>query len=184
MGKTEPAQTILLTGPKHTGKSLTGRALAALGWAGFTDLDDYIRERTGKSPRNLYRESPAAFRQAEAAALGSLLRFPGPRIIATGGGLIDNPEAMELVCLSKARQTAILIYLEVPAELAWERIEAAAKASGELPPFLEGSCPRERHRALHERRAAAYRAVADILIPAAGSSAEDLARLIADSLQS
>jgi shikimate kinase len=173
--------TIFLCGPKHAGKTRAGRALAALVSGVFIDLDEYIEAHTGKSPRTLYREGPAVFRKAEAEALEHLLappdRPPGnaaghdggtPRIIAAGGGLIDNPEALSLT------EKAITAYIEVSAETAWERIFRAARQDG-LPPFLDTKNPRETHRALHERRAAAYRTWARITVQGEGKTPEEIA---------
>jgi shikimate kinase len=177
--------TILLAGPKHAGKTSAGRALAALVSGVFIDLDEYIEAQTGKSPRTLYREGPAVFRKAEAEALEHLLapperRPPGnaagnhdggtPRIIAAGGGLIDNPEALEQI----KKSAASTMYIEVSAKTAWERIFRAARQDG-LPPFLDTSNPRETHRALHERRAAAYRAWTRFTVNGEGKSPEEIA---------
>ncbi|MDR0997648.1 MAG: hypothetical protein LBL70_01155, partial [Treponema sp.] len=68
-------EIILLTGPKHSGKTSAGRALVRLlaektdPAASFIDLDELVEDRTGKSPRALYREGPEIFRKAEADAL-------------------------------------------------------------------------------------------------------------------
>ncbi|MDR1098974.1 MAG: shikimate kinase [Treponema sp.] len=177
--------TILLTGPKHAGKTSAGRALAALVSGVFIDLDEYIEAQTGKSPRTLYREGPGVFRKAEAEALEHLLAPPEhrppenaaggrdgktPRIIAAGGGLIDNPEALEQI----KKSAAATVYLEVPVKTAWERIFRAAEKGG-LPPFLDTGNPRETHRALHEKRAAAYRAWARFTVNGEGKSPEEIA---------
>jgi shikimate kinase len=91
-------ETVLLVGPKHSGKTSAGRALARL-WTGknapaafFTDLDELVEDRTGKSPRALYGEGPEIFRKAEADALGDLFgredgepNQPGPRLAPDGG---------------------------------------------------------------------------------------------------
>jgi shikimate kinase len=113
---------------------------------------------------------------AEAEALGDLLnrgegRDGGPQIIAAGGGLIDNPPALAL--LEKAGALT-RVYLEVPANTAWERISAGAEKNG-LPPFLDTQNPRETHRALHERRAAAYRKWARFTINGEGKTPEEIA---------
>jgi shikimate kinase len=172
-------ETILLCGPKHAGKTTTGRALAALVSGVFIDLDEYIEARTGKSPRALYREGPGVFRRAEAEALETLLA-PGdtagdgggkPRIIAAGGGLIDNPEALALL---ETAGTAGTAYIEISAETAWERISRNAEKDG-LPPFLNTENPQETHRALHERRAAAYRAWARLAVHGEGKTPEAIA---------
>jgi shikimate kinase len=168
--------TVILIGPKHSGKTSAGRALALLCGGDFTDLDECIEERAGKSARALYREGPGIFRQAEAEALAALFAGnaraaagappkPAPRIIATGGGLVDNEAALSLLRQPEARR-ALLVYPEVPAETAWARIGKSASETGELPPFLDTENPRETHRLLHERRASSYRKIAGLTIDA------------------
>jgi shikimate kinase len=170
-------KTVLLTGPKHSGKTRTGRVLAALVSGVFTDLDEHICGQTGKSPRTLYTEGPSIFRKAEARALEDLLAAgEGPegagkiRLIAAGGGIIDNPEALDLA----ARAGITAVYLAVSADTAWERIRLSAEKDG-LPPFLHTSNPQETHRALHERRAAAYRAWARFMVNGDGKTPEEIA---------
>jgi shikimate kinase len=202
-------EIILLVGPKHSGKTSAGRALARL-WVGknvpalsFIDLDELVENRTGESPRALYKEGPEIFRKAEAEALRNLFNeaenrepsWPGLshiqgddrrgriRIVATGGGLADNGAAMDLLKdpLLKKRGRLLTVYIEVSAETAWERIEAAAKKTGELPPFLRTENPRETHRQLHQRRGAIYREIADLSLEA-GETPEETATLIINNL--
>jgi shikimate kinase len=159
---------ILLTGPKHSGKTSAGRALASPGGA-FVDLDEFIEERTGKNPRALYREGAGVFRKAEAEALRTLLGkqaaepAEGVLIIAAGGGIIDNAEAAAVI---EKQAGLVIVYLDVSPETAWERI----RRGGELPPFLDTPHPEETHRQLHRRRAEAYRKLASITIDAGGKS--------------
>jgi shikimate kinase len=172
-------ETLLLTGPKHSGKTSAGRMAAALSGAVFIDLDERIERRTGRDPRSLYREGPEVFRAAEAETLGELLREPGEkgarRVIAAGGGLIDNPAALELV---REASSLRIVYLEVSAETAWERIVRKAGETGELPPFLGTADPRETHRALHERRAASYKKLARLVIDGEHRTPEETAEEI------
>jgi shikimate kinase len=178
---------ILLTGPKHSGKTSAGRVLAEILGTGFIDLDELIEQQTGKSPRTLYKEGPEVFRQAEVRALASLLPQTAgcrPGVVAAGGGLIDNPGAMELLRRGNYPGTApVTIYLEISADTAWDRISAAAKKTGELPPFLNIENPRETHAALHERRGAAYREFAALTITAEGKTSGDIGREIAGLLE-
>jgi shikimate kinase len=163
-------QSIILLGPKHSGKTSAGNALAALLSADFIDLDDYIAQRSGKSPRALYIEGPEVFRKAETEALAAILESEAvsPLVIAGGGGLIDNPSALSLL----QKNTAIIsIFLDVSVKTAWERISR----NGELPPFLKTENPQETHRALHERRAAAYRQMASFIIEADEKTPEEIA---------
>jgi shikimate kinase len=195
---------IILMGPKHSGKTTTGKALASLFSCDFIDIDELILQRTGKSPRQLFSEDPAIFQKAEAEALAVLLDLCGSlvgscdcasgtsiancadnavggtnitdcadnagakwRVIATGGGLIDNSEAMSIL----KKSGAVMVYLDISVEDAWDRIAAG----GELPPFLRTENPRETHRALHERRAAAYLQIANIVIETEGKSPQERA---------
>jgi shikimate kinase len=155
----------------------------------FIDLDERVEERAGKSPRLLYREGPEVFRGAEAEALGNLLAGQGRggeggagdcaaggpvTIVAAGGGLADNREALEIL---KKTPAALVVYIEVSAETAWERIRAAADRAGELPPFLDTGEPRETHRLLHERRGRVYRELAALTVRA-GDTPEETAAII------
>ncbi|MDR3335579.1 MAG: shikimate kinase [Treponema sp.] len=181
MEETANSIAIVLIGPKHSGKTSAGKALAALLKGKFKDLDAVIGERTGKSPRELYREGPLVFRKAEAEALEALFGdVPSRRIIATGGGLADNCEALSL--LQKLKPPPFLVYLEVPAETAWRRIELAAAKSGEFPPFLKTANPKETHRELHERRAIVYRELAGLSVRGEGKTPEELAEEILNRL--
>jgi shikimate kinase len=172
-------ESIFLAGPKHSGKTSAGRILASLCSCSFTDIDELIETRTGKSPRALYTESPELFRKAEAGAMAALIEADtgGRRVIAAGGGLVDNPGALALLEKSK---TALLVHLEIAANTAWNRIMAAS--DGELPPFLQTENPRETHRLLHERRGAACRRLAGIIIKAEGKSPEEIALEILKNL--
>jgi len=171
-----PGRLILLTGPKHSGKSTVGRLAAALLKIQFLDLDEYIQTLAGKSPRELYKEGPAVFQKAEEDALRELLAKNAEALVAAGGGICDNAGAMALVAGTPG---LFAVYLDVSAATAWERI---ASDPGGLPPFLQTENPRQTHRALHERRAALYKKAADLIVSADGKSAEENAAFIAAAL--
>jgi shikimate kinase len=172
---------IILTGPKHSGKTSAGKALASLYLCDFIDIDELILQKTGKSPRQLFSEGQAVFQKAEAEALAVRADSGGGadnaggasgakakrRVIAAGGGIIDNSEALSVL----KKSSAVTVYLNISAESAWDRIAAG----GELPPFLKTENPRETHRALHERRAVAYQQIANIVIQAEGKSSKEIA---------
>jgi shikimate kinase len=175
---------VILTGPKHCGKTAVGKVLAQFLSkkqpfpCEFFDLDELIIERTGKTPRELYIEGQKVFQNEEAGALKALLAAGGEsgdgpsarRVIAAGGGIIDNRDAM--ADLSKS--DALKVYLDISAETAWRRI---ARKS-ELPPFLRTENPQETHRVLHERRAVEYQKLADIIIKTEGKTIEKVAEEI------
>ena len=165
MARNEIPQMITLVGPKHVGKTSVGKALARMTGATFIDLDEVIEKKAGCSPRALFEQGPEIFRAAEAEAAALIVteaRENAPIVLASGGGIVDNPAAFDAL-----RGRSVLVYLELDASRAWERIRAAAERSGSLPPFLRGDDPQSIHRNLHERRAAAYRAAADLIVNAA-----------------
>jgi shikimate kinase len=169
-------ESIILTGPKYSGKTSTGKVLALIYFCKFIDLDDVVLQKTGKTPRELYMEDPEKFKKAETEALAHVVEStdtkPGRQVIGTGGGIIDNPEAIAI--LEKLGGT--IVYLNVSADSAWDRI--ANSASG-LAPSLRTANPRETHRNQHERRAAAYPKLAKIIIETEGKTPDEIAHEIA-----
>ena len=158
-----------MIGPKHSGKTSTGRLLADILREDFFDLDEVMESMTGKPPRTLYREGINVFRKAETDALAGLLANRKKMVAASGGGLIDNPEAMKLL---EKNERVYLVFLGVSAETAWKRI---VSAGGELPAFLEKTNPEKSHLEIHIRRSRLYRDAADLAIYAEGKSPQDLA---------
>jgi len=170
---------IFLMGPKHSGKTSVGKTLASLYSCEFADIDELIFKETGKTPRQLFVTDPAVFQKAEAEAMAALLKTDSACsvrsercVIAAGGGIIDNAEAIAVL----KNINAVTVYLNVSADCAWQRI--INSPGGELPPFLKANSQaesREIHRALHERRAAAYIKLANIVINAEGKTKKEIA---------
>jgi shikimate kinase len=171
-------ETIILIGPKHSGKTKVGKALASLCSCEFVDLDDIISQREGKTPRQLFNEGQAVFQKAEAEAVAALFgaNAEGQRVIAAGGGIIDNAEAVSVL----KKSGAITVDLNISAGSAWDRIASAS--DGELPPFLQTENPRETHRTLHERRSLDYLRLSDIIINTEGKTPDEIAKEIVQLL--
>jgi shikimate kinase len=147
----------------------------------MADLDWEIEKQTGKSPRALYTEGVEGFRAAETAALERVLNAAAaapesaPAVLACGGGIIDNAAALTLLDEHKSRLK--IVFLEISAAAAWERLAACG---GELPPFLQTAAnPKATHRALHRRRGTAYKKIAALTVNAEGKTPEQIAREIA-----
>jgi shikimate kinase len=100
-----------------------------------------------------------------------LLEADAVYIVAAGGGLTDNEAAMALL----AKSSIIPVFLHIGADAAWKRIEETAAKDGVLPPFLRTENPQETHRVLHERRNAACKKAAGIIVDAEGKSPKELA---------
>ena len=128
------------------GKTATGRALAtALKWR-FIDLDDRVEGAAGQPiPELIEERGEEAFRSLERAALEETL---GDRrvVVATGGGTLARPGAVELL-----RGRGLIVWLDLPfAELA-RRVEAAGV--GARPLYRS----RRRARQLYRERLPYYR---------------------------
>jgi shikimate kinase len=173
---------LLLTGPKHSGKTSAGRALRDVLDADFVDLDALVEEREGVPARELYRRGPDVFRQAEAEALASAVAAASADkagrtvIVAAGGGLVDNEAAVKILT---ENPIAVIFYLDVSAGTAWNRIAEAARNGGGMPAFLDPENPKASHAALHERRAAAYKKLARFTVAAEGKTPAEVAAEIA-----
>ena len=91
--------SIILLGIKHCGKSTQGKMLAKHSDCPFFDTDDEVELLTGKSPRQIYTEQgKKAFLKAEKEACEKLAEKLGAEqkaVIATGGGICNNPAALE-----------------------------------------------------------------------------------------
>jgi shikimate kinase len=177
-------ENIVLLGSKHCGKTSAGAELAEVLQREFIDLDNLIEKQTGKTPRALYKEGAAVFKNAEINALNAALEEGerrGKNIIAPGGGIIDNEPAVFILENFKKERKAALVCLAVSAQTAWERI----RAGGELPPFLleKADSPEETHRILHTRRQNAYQRLAGFIVQAEGKSVGETADLILKELE-
>jgi shikimate kinase len=182
---------ILIIGTKYSGKSLCARSLKEIIGGEIIDLDELVEKQTGKKPRELFIEGHVFFKKAEVRALASVVQGPQPRseeeflIVAAGGGIVDNDEAMALlseVKVPSADRQLIIVYLEISAETAWRRIMDSS-GYGALPPLINTNNPEETHLALHNRRAKTCKAVAGITVLAENKSPEEIAGEIADKLK-
>jgi shikimate kinase len=173
---------IILIGPRHCGKTSAGRALAKLlakagriegGRAAFVDLDELMKIQTGKTPGELLAEGHEVFQEAECSALLSALESGTP-VVSTGGGFCDNDAALRLLAEKKNDGLCILkVYIEVSTATAWKRIKTKP-----LPLFLQTDNPEASHKDIHERRAAVYKNLADIVIDGEGIKSDEIAMRI------
>lgn len=170
---------LVLLGMKHSGKSSIAPILAKCLGGTWLDLDDEIEKMYGKkeqgeflSPREIYkREGEKGFRDLEAQAMRQVLPRSHPPatspltspagredspllVIATGGGLGDNPKA-----LVSAESAAYRIYIDTPSEILYKRVLRRG-----LPAYLSGEHPYEDFLAIHRRRDRGYRKIANLIL--------------------
>ncbi len=114
--------TIYLCGFMGCGKTTVGKALAERlrmtnsNSFNFTDLDEYIVRREGRSIKNIFDiDGEEYFRSLEVKSILELSSTGG--VIALGGGTILNPDAAKA-----AKACGTIIYLDVPFESCYERV--------------------------------------------------------------
>lgn len=113
-------QVIALLGLRGAGKSSVGRELAdRLGWQ-FVELDALIEEQSGLRLSEMFElHGQPYYRRMERQALESLLEAGEPVVLATGGGLVTEPETFELL-----KRHAKTVWLRARPEDHWERVVA------------------------------------------------------------
>jgi XRE family aerobic/anaerobic benzoate catabolism transcriptional regulator len=150
---------VALLGVRGAGKSTIGPRLARRLGVPFVELDARVEEQAGLSLSEIFAtHGEAYFRRLEVEALRRLLASTPHAVVATGGGIIENPEAWALL-----DSGTITVWLRAGSEAHWTRVvqqgdplpmagRPAAKA--ELRRLLAARTPlyrRARHRIDTER---------------------------------
>lgn len=157
---------IYFIGMMGAGKTTVGRFLARRLKKRFVDCDREIEERTGvRVPVIFEIEGEQGFRRREAHVLQQLSTEQGI-VLATGGGVVLNPENRATLA-----GTGLVIYLWVPPEELYERTRHDKNR-----PLLQVSDPQGRIRDLHAQRDPLYRDIADIVVDGSGQTALGMAR--------
>lgn len=136
---------IVLFGIKHSGKSTLGKKISDALNAVFFDIDAIIEQNEKTSVRELYlSQGKNAFIAAEEKATETILSELEKSnknqiaIISTGGGICDNKNAIELL----ENQNALFIFLDIPQEIAFERIQFKAQQTGSMPAYISNKNPK------------------------------------------
>jgi shikimate kinase len=112
--------SIVLIGPRGSGKTTIGRKLADRLWQTFVDVDDLIVRRAGKSIKDIFeQDGEPRFREMEADVVRDVAKL-ADHVIGLGGGTLMREEN------GKALKDAghKLIYLRCEPEELHRRIEA------------------------------------------------------------
>lgn len=169
-------------GMKHTGKSQHGRALAQAQGRAFCDTDALIQELDAaefgmrRTIRDIYLEDgPDRFRQLEAAACRLAAERDEAIVIATGGGICDNPDA------AATMDGGIRVHLVDSLESLSGRV-----FRGGIPAFLhtrDKQTARKRFAELYERRMRAYESLADLTVDLSGKDLQQARTTIINQLE-
>ena len=139
---------IILTGFMGCGKTTVGKLLARQLRYVFVDTDQLIEERRGMSVQQIFAtEGEASFRRLEEAIAHQLGTGEG-QVIATGGGLMVNPENARILEANGA-----IFCLTAPAEVILQRVSKSARG---VRPLLAAPDPLSRIVQLIFERQHAY----------------------------
>ena len=154
---------IVITGFMGCGKSKVAREVARRLNIAMVDLDERITQREGRSPAQLIvDDGEAAFRTIETNTLNDVLQGGDASVISLGGGAWIQEANRALV----ERYRCLSVWLDVPFDLCWARIEA----SEEVRPLGR---TRDQALALYEQRRPVYQ-LADVHVTIQEENLEDL----------
>lgn len=150
----ESSQNIYLVGLMGAGKTTVGRQLARRLGRPFFDSDHEIVARTGVAIPTIFEiEGEEGFRRREALAIAELTAGRD-MVMATGGGVVLNPENRRLL-----HDTGWVVYLNVPPALLYERTRHDRNR-----PLLKVPDPLAKLEELHALRDPLYREIAHLTI--------------------
>ena len=159
---------LVLTGYMGCGKTTVGHLLASGLDLPFVDLDEVIAHESGRTIPDIFTEDgEPSFRALERSFLLRELDCGHSMVLASGGGTLVTPEALELV----RRQAALILFLDASADQIMQRVK-----NGEGRPMIEHRS-REHLLTLYEQRRPLYLAGADLVVPADGKPDEVAERI-------
>ncbi len=146
-------KNIVLIGFMGSGKSTLGRRLAKrLGYK-FIDTDSAIEQVTGKTVEQIFRKDGEIRFRSEEKLLARKLSDRSGLVIATGGGLVLNPENVELL-----KQNGALICLRADPKIILQRVRSKKRR-----PLLSKGNLLENIIRLSKERESAY-AIAELTV--------------------
>ena len=163
-------KNLILIGMPGTGKSAVGRELARRLEYTFLDVDDVIRERTGKTLKELLEEGGVdAFIRLE-GQIGESLTLEDT-VIATGGSMVLSAGAMDHL-----RENGVTVWLETPLSQISDRMPEDLTDRGIAAPPGMGI------REIYAQREALYAKYADVIV-ASRSGEDDTAHQVEEVLR-
>lgn len=140
---------IVLFGFMGTGKSVTGRLVAEALNRSFIDMDTVIEERAGKKISAIFAEEGEAHFRSLERALVQELSAQDNLVIATGGGVVLNPDNV-----ADFQRTGLVVCLHADPEIILKRVAKDAHR-----PLLEQPDKAEAVRTLLANRQALYQSL-------------------------
>ena len=171
--------SVILTGFKGCGKSVTGKRLAELMDCAFVDLDERIeklyeeKDKQKLTFREIYRKvGPERFRSLEREAL-TRIEAENDQVISVGGGTLMDFQSRQLL-----QKMGRIVLILVEPEVLVSRILADG-----MPAIFDAENPRASFDALYAERMPVYQQVADLQVETTGLDIEQSAQKIYETVQ-
>ncbi len=183
-------ESVILVGIKHCGKTTQGKKVASRLNLPFFDTDQLINQNEGLSAREIYvAKGKSGFMEAELNACRKLVAGLNgtAAVIATGGGICDNPQAVE-----ELKRVGKVVFLESEEKTAADRIIREAVFSDgaikDLPAYIAKENPTTEQQVrnifhdFYERRTKAYSSIADVTVKMMNATKDENTENILNSL--
>ena len=184
-------KSIVLMGCKHCGKTTQGKLLAKKFGVDFVDTDDEISLIRGVDFRTLYRtKGVAEFTLAEEEACQKIVDEHANQqiVIATGGGICDNPPALNVL-----RSCGTFVFLRLDIKYSVSRIMAKIEQTEtgsftNVPAYVLNENPtslKQIEDILVKKftdRYQQYKAIADVVVDIKNASVEENFKTLLDAL--
>lgn len=184
--------SFVLMGLKHCGKSTQGELLAKELGVDFFDTDKVIEDTVGQSVRALYKNKGVSqFMLEEEKACDKIVsENQGKQIVvATGGGICDNPPA-----ITRLRELNTFIFLKLDIIFSIERVMKKVvmiepRKFQNIPAYVEAEHPRtlkdvrEIMLKKYQERLMHYESIADIIVDIKNAPIEENFKLIYEAIR-
>ncbi|MEW5847504.1 MAG: shikimate kinase [Myxococcota bacterium] len=161
-----PRPLVALLGLRGAGKTSVGRVLARKLRCPFVELDQRVEEEGGLKLGEIFAlHGEDYYRRLEVQALEKLIAEGRQMVVATGGGVVTNRDAMALL-----RRHAMTFWLRAPVQAHWERVVA----QGDKRPMAGNPRARAELDVIYHQRAPLY-AQADHVVDTARLAVDDVA---------
>ncbi len=141
---------VAMIGFMGAGKSTAARSAAEALGSVAVDVDEVVEQRLGKPIAQVFaQDGEAAFRAAEERVTLDLLRAPGTRVLALGGGAVGS------AAVRAALADHLVIWIDVDVGTAWARCAASGRPL---------ASDRRQFERLYDERQPLYEQLAQIVV--------------------